>query len=74
MATEPMTVIISRHMSESVDPAHLEDLVLAYENARRLVDAMRTGTQKRLALEALETSFVHAVFADAQIESPIRMK
>ena len=51
-----------------------DDLVQAFTNALRIIESAKPSRQRSLAITQLEAAFLHAVLADAGIDSPVRMR
>ena len=60
-------------MSHLAGP-NAEELVIAFKNVLRIIQEQPPSRQRQLAITSLEEAFMHAVFGDVGIDSPIKIR
>jgi hypothetical protein len=59
---------------ETLAGPNAQALVIAFTNVLRIIQSQPPSRQRQLAITSLEEAFIHAVFGDVGIDSPIRTK
>jgi hypothetical protein len=58
----------------AVPSPNRDAIVQAFTAALRIIESQKASRQRSLAVTCLEEAFMHAVFSDASIDSPVRMR